>query len=142
MAPDESLFASVRDNRFEQFRICVWVYLYDPEIVLVGLGGDLLNAVRLGILDKDYILSSVLQPTDEHKLTKHSGLRLWRCLSAFCCLSKFRNRRRNEHNWIGSRYDFLVRILHDYSLIPARSGPTVADYYEHGLSDIIHTLRV
>ena len=46
-ALDQSLFASVGNNRFDQLRICVWVYLYDPEIVLVGLGGDLLDAVRL-----------------------------------------------------------------------------------------------
>jgi hypothetical protein len=31
--PDRSLLVSVRDDRFKQLRICVWVELYDPEIV-------------------------------------------------------------------------------------------------------------
>ena len=127
MESDRSLLASVRDDRFKQLRICVWVQLYDPEIVQVGLRGDLLNVVRLGILDIDHILSSVLKPTDQHKVTKGPGLRLWRCLSAFCSrLSRLRNCRRNERPWIGSRSDFLVRILHDYSLLPCCVGRTVA----------------
>src|SRR5271166_2432384 len=125
--PNRSLLASVRDDRFKQLRICVWVYLYDPEIVQVGLIGDLLNVVRLGILDIDHILSSVLKPADQHKVTKGPGLRLWRSLSAFCGrLSRLRNCRRNEGPWIGSRSDFLVRILHDYSLLPCCVGRTVA----------------
>ena len=34
---DRSLFESVRDYCFELLRIRIWVYLYDPEIVDVGL---------------------------------------------------------------------------------------------------------
>lgn len=125
--PDRSLLASVRDDCFKQPQICVWVYLYDPEIVQVGLRGDLLNVVRLGILDIDHILSSVLKPADQHKVTKGSGMRLRPCLSAFCSrLSRLRNCRGNEGPWIGSRSDFLVRILRDYSLLPCCVGRTVA----------------
>ena len=124
--PDRSLLASVRDDRFKQLRICVWVYLYDPEIVQVGLRGDLLNVVRLGILDIDDILSSVLKPADQHKVTKGPGVRLRPCLSAFCSrLSRLRNCRRNEGPWNGSRSDFVVRILHDYSLLPYCVARTV-----------------
>src|ERR1700738_1967759 len=123
MEPDRSLLASVRDDRFKQLRICVWVYLYDPEIVQVGLRGDLLNVVRLGILDIDHILSSVLQPADQHKVTKDPGVRLWPFLSALCSrLSSLRNCRRNQGHWIGWRPCLLVRILHDYSLLPCCVG--------------------
>jgi hypothetical protein len=34
------------------------VYLYDPEIVDVGLGGDPLHIVRLDVLNKDHILNA------------------------------------------------------------------------------------
>ena len=102
--PDWSLLDSVRDDRFKQLRICVWVQLYDPEIVQVRLRGDLLNVVRLGILDIDHIFSSVLKPADQHKVAKGRDLRLRLCLSAFCSrLSRLRDRRRNEGPWIGSR---------------------------------------
>ena len=33
---DRSLVGSVRDHRFDQFWICVWANLYDPEVVLIG----------------------------------------------------------------------------------------------------------
>ena len=56
---DRSLFESVRDYRFELLRIRIWVYLYDPEFVDVGLGGDPLYVVRLNVLNKDHILSVV-----------------------------------------------------------------------------------
>jgi hypothetical protein len=72
--PDWSLFDSVRDDCFKQLRICVWVQLYDPEIVQVRLRGDLLNVVRLSILDIDHIFSSVLKPTDQHKVTKGTDM--------------------------------------------------------------------
>jgi hypothetical protein len=125
--PDWSLLDSVRDDRFKQLRICVWVQLYDPEIVQVRLRGDLLNVVRLSILDIDHIFSSVLKPADQHKVTKGPDTRLRPCLSAFCSrLSRLRDRRRNEGPWIGSRSDFLVWILHDYSLFPCCVARTVA----------------
>ena len=57
--------------------------LYDPEIVQVGLRGDLLHLVRLGILDIDHILSSVLKPADQHKVAKGPDMGLRPCLSAF-----------------------------------------------------------
>src|ERR1700731_2418629 len=95
--PDWSLLDSVRDDRFKQPRICVWVQLYDPEIVQVRLGGDLLNVVRLSILDIDHIFSSVLKPADQHEITKGPEMRLRPYLSAFCCRSsRLRDRRRNE----------------------------------------------
>jgi hypothetical protein len=75
MEPNGSLLTSVRDDRFKQLRICVWQELYDAEIVQVGLRGDLLNVVRLRILNIDHILSSILKPTDQHKVTKDTGLR-------------------------------------------------------------------
>jgi hypothetical protein len=116
--PDRSLLASVRDDRFKQLRICVWVYRHDSEIVQVGLRGDLLHVVRLGILDIDHILSGVLKPADQHKITKDPGVRLWRGLSAFCNrLSRLRNWQRIDGPWIGSRFDFLVRILRGYFLL-------------------------
>src|SRR6202011_2552495 len=119
--PDWSLLDSVRDDRFKQHRICVWVQLYDPEIVQVRLGGDLLNVVRLSILDIDHIFSSVLKPADQHEITKGPEMRLRPYLSAFCCRSsRLRDRRRNEDPWIGSR------ILHDYSLFPCSVARTVA----------------
>ena len=31
-----SLIGSVRDHRFDQFWICVWAHLYDPEVVFIG----------------------------------------------------------------------------------------------------------
>ena len=83
MEPDRSLLDSVRDDRFKQLWICIAVQLYDPEIVQVRLRGDLLNVVRLGILDIDHIFSSLLKPADQHKVTKGPDLRLSRCLSAF-----------------------------------------------------------
>jgi hypothetical protein len=43
---------------------------HDPEIVQAGLKGDLLDVIRLGILDIADIFSSVLKPTDQHKITK------------------------------------------------------------------------
>ena len=33
---DRSLVGSVRDHRFDQFWICVWANLYDPEVVFIG----------------------------------------------------------------------------------------------------------
>jgi hypothetical protein len=126
--PDGALLASVRDDRFKLPRICVWVYLYDPKIVQVGLRGDLSNVLRLGILDINHIFSSVLKPADQHKVTKGPGLRLWRRLSVFCRrLTRLRNCRRNEGIWIGSRSDFLFRILlHDYSLFACCVSRSVA----------------
>ncbi len=47
---------------------------YDPEMIQVGLRCDLLNVFRLGILDKDYILSPVLKPADQDEVTKGPGL--------------------------------------------------------------------
>src|ERR1700720_1809686 len=118
--PDWSLLDSVRDDRFKQLRICVWVQRYDSEMVQVRLRGDLLNVVRLSILDIDHIFSSVLKPADQHKVTKGPDMRLRPCLSAFFCnrLRRLRDRWRNEGPLIGSRSDFLVWILHDYSLFP------------------------
>src|SRR5260370_18599283 len=114
--PDRSLLASVRDDRFKQRRICVWVYHYDAEIVQVGLRGDLLNVVRLGILDIDHILSSVLKQADQHKVAKDPGVRSRRRLSAFCSrLRRLRNCRRHEV-WIASQSGFLARVLRDYSV--------------------------
>src|ERR1700730_16136712 len=125
--PDWSLLDSVRDDRFKQPRICVWVLLYDPEIVQIALRGDLLNVVRLSILDIDHIFSSVLKPTDQHKVTKGPRLRSWCYLSTFCRrLSRLWNCRSNERPWIGWRCDFLVRVLHGYSLLPCCVGQTVA----------------
>ena len=101
--------------------------LYDPEIVQVRLRGDLLNVVRLGILDIDHIFSSLLKPADQHKVTKGPDLRLWPCLSAFCSrLSRLRDRRRNEGPWIGSQSDFLVGILRHYSFLPCCVARTIA----------------
>src|SRR5215510_6149995 len=47
---DRSLFESVRDYRFELLRIRIWVYLYDPEIVDVGLTSSLLFLFSLGFV--------------------------------------------------------------------------------------------
>src|SRR5271165_6392468 len=77
--PDRSLLAPVRDDRFKQLRICVWVELYDPEIVQVRFGANLLNLLGVGILDIDHILSSVFKPANQHQVAKRSGLHLWRC---------------------------------------------------------------
>jgi hypothetical protein len=84
--PDWSLLDSVRDDRFKQPRICVWGQLYDPEIVQVRLRGDLLNVVRLSILDIDHIFSSVLKPADLHEITKGPEMRLRPYLSAFAAV--------------------------------------------------------
>ena len=67
---DRSLFDSVRDYRFELPGIRIWAYLYDAEIVDVGLGGDPLHIVRLNVLDKDHSLSAVVQPANEDKLAE------------------------------------------------------------------------
>ena len=83
MEPDRSLLASVRDDRFKQFRIYVRMQLYDPEIIQIRLRGNLLNVARLGILDIDYILSCVLQPADQDKVRKGPGLPWRRRLCAF-----------------------------------------------------------
>ena len=124
---DRSLLYSVRDDRFKQLRICVWVQLDDPEIVQVRPRGDLLNFVRLGILNIDHIFSSVLKPADQNKVTKGPDRCWWPFLSAFCSrLSRLRDRRRTESPWIGSRFDFLVRILRDYTWLPCCIARTVA----------------
>src|SRR5271166_3339544 len=122
--PNRSLLASVRDDRFKQLRICVWVELYDAEMVQVGLRGDLLNVVRLGILDIDHILSIVLKPAHQHKVTKGPRRRVRGYLSLFYSnrLSRLRNCRRNERHWISSRGDFLVRIVHGCALCPSCVG--------------------
>src|ERR1700730_2984310 len=136
MEPDWSLLASVRDDGFKQLRICVWVQLYDPEIVQVGLRGDLLNVVRLGILDIDHILSGVLKPANQHQDIKGSALRLWSCLITFGSgWSGLRNCRRNGRAWIGIdwRSDLLVRVLHDCSWLPCRVGRTVAPIDVRGI---------
>ncbi len=49
-------------------------------MIQVGFRSDLLNVLRLGILDIDHILSSVLKPADEHEITKGPGLRWRLCL--------------------------------------------------------------
>src|ERR1700722_8672007 len=100
MEPDRSLLASVRDDRFKQFRICVWVQLYDPEIIQIGFRGDLLHVARLGILDVDYILSCLLQPADQDKVRKGPGLPLGRLRVFDGRLSRL-NWRRNGRSWIG-----------------------------------------
>lgn len=80
--PNRCLFESIRDYRFELLRIRVWVYLYDPEIVDVGLGGDPLHIVRLDVLNKDHILSVVVQPANQDKVAEYTGLRLQSCLGS------------------------------------------------------------
>jgi hypothetical protein len=57
---DRPLFESVRDYGFELRQVRILVYLDDPEIVDIGLGGDPLHIVRLDVLNKDHILSAVL----------------------------------------------------------------------------------
>ena len=127
MEPDRSLLASVRDDRFKQLRICVWVYRHDSEIVQVGLRGDLLNVVRLGVLDIDHILSGVLKPADQHEITKDPGVRLWRGLIAFCNrLRRLQDWRRIVGPWSGSRFDFIVRVLRGYFLLSCCVGRIVA----------------
>src|SRR6478672_8946220 len=112
-------------------------------MIQVGFRSNLLNVVRLGILDIDHILSSVLKPADQHKITKGPGLRWWFSLSAFCSrLSRFRNCRWNVGPWVGSRSDFLVRILIDYSLLPFRVGRTVAAIDVRSIGPGIHGLGV
>ena len=89
---DRSLFDSVRDYRFELLRIRIWVYLYDPEIVDVGLGGHPLYIVRLDVFNKDHILPAVVQPANQDKLAEYTGLRLQSCLGG---LSRRRGSLRN-----------------------------------------------
>ena len=69
------------------------MYLYDPEIVDVGLGGDPLHIVRLDVLNKDHILSVVVQPANEDKLVEYTSHRLQSCLDG---LRRRRGRLRNS----------------------------------------------
>ena len=100
--------------------------LYDPEMIQVGFRSDLLNVVRLGILDIDHILSSVLKPADEHEVTKWPGSRLRLCLSGF--FSRLSRLTAGGMTGLGSARwsDLFVRILGDYSLLPRYLGRTVA----------------
>src|SRR6266436_1466815 len=95
-------------------------------IVQVGLRGDLLNVVRLGILDIDHILSSVLKPADQHEVTKGAGLRRWPCLNAFFRRLSRLNRRRCDRPRIDLWSDLFVRILGNDSLLPRYLGQNVA----------------
>ena len=116
---DRSLFESVRDYRFELLRIRIWVYLYDPEIVDVGLGGDPLHVVRLNVLNKDHILSAVVQPANEHEVAENARLRLQSCLGGLRRRrGSLRNCRGSGRHWIGSGSGFLVRIPYNHSLLP------------------------
>src|SRR5215471_9054389 len=125
--PDRSLFESVRDYRFELLRIRIWVYLYDPEIVDVGFGGDPLHIVRLEVLNKDDILSAVVQPANEDKLAEYTGLRLQSYLGGLRRRrGGLRNCRSSQRYWIDPGSGFLVRILHNYSLLPRCAGRNVA----------------
>src|SRR5215469_14242650 len=117
---DRSLFESVRDYCFELLRIRIWVYLYDPEIVDVGLGGDPLHVVRLNVLNKDHILSAVLEPANEDELAEYTGLRLQSCWGGL------RRRRGSRRHWISSGPGFLIRIPHDHSLLPCCIARNVA----------------
>ena len=66
------------------------MHFYDPEMVIVGLRGDLLNVVRLNISDVDHILSIVLEPAEQHKVAKGPALRSWG--RAFCdCFDRLRD---------------------------------------------------
>src|SRR6516162_5476445 len=124
---DRSLLDSVRDYRFELLRIRIWVYLYDPEIVDVGLGGDPLYIVRLDVFNKDHILSVVVQPADEDKLAGHTSLHLQSCLGGLRHRrGSLRNCRSSRRHWIGSGSGFLVWILRNYFLLPYCAGRNVA----------------
>ena len=104
---DRSLFESVRDYRFELLRIRIWVYLYDPEIVDVGLGGDPLHVVRLEVLNKDHILSAVLEPANEDEVAENTGLRLQSCLGGLRRRrGSLRNCRGSGRHWIDSVFSF------------------------------------
>jgi hypothetical protein len=74
-----TLLASVRDYRFDQLRVVVRADLDDPKIVLVRFGGNLLGVVCLGVLNEDHILSSILEPANEHELIEDAGLGLRSC---------------------------------------------------------------
>jgi hypothetical protein len=74
--PDGTLLASVGYDCFEIAQISAWVNLYDPEIVSVRFGGDLLQLLRLDVLDKDLVRSTVAEPANEHKLADVTGIRL------------------------------------------------------------------
>ena len=124
---DRSLFESVRDYRFELLRIRIWVDLYDPEIVDVGLGGDPLHVVRLEVLNKDHILSAVLEPANEDEVAENTGLRLQSCLGGLRRRrGSLRNCRGNRYRWIGLGSGFLARILHNHFLLPYCAGRNVA----------------
>src|SRR5262249_53992609 len=101
--------------------------VYDAKIVDVGLGGDPLYIVRLDVLNKDHILSVVVQPANEDKLAEYTSLRLQSCLGGLRHRrGSLRNCRSSQRHWIGSGSGFLVRILHNYSLLPDCAGRNVA----------------
>ena len=47
--------------------------LYDPQIVFVRFGRDLLYFVRLLILDINDSLPALVQPTEQHELINNAG---------------------------------------------------------------------
>ena len=70
-----SLFDSVRDYGLKEFRVCAGVNLYDPQIVFVRFGRDLLYFVRLLILDINDSLPALVQPTEQHELINNAGFK-------------------------------------------------------------------
>ena len=75
LKPDRSLVGSVRDYRFELLQIGVWVYLHDPEMIDVRLGGDPLHSVRLDVFNRDHIFSLVLEPANNDEFAEYTGSR-------------------------------------------------------------------
>src|SRR5215469_15710380 len=124
---DRSLFDSVRDYRFELSGIRIWVYLYDAEIVDVGLGRDPLEIIRLDVLNKEHILSVVVQPANEDKFAEYTGLHLQSRLPGWRRRrGSLRNCRKSRRDWIGGGSGFLIRIPRNCSLLRHCAGRNVA----------------
>ena len=138
---DRPLLESVRDYRFELPQVRILVYLDDPEIVDVGLGGNPLHIVRLDVLNKDHILSVVVQPANEDKLAEDTSLRLQSCLGGLRRRrGSLRSCRNSRCDWIGTGSGFLIRILHNCSLLPHCAGRDVAAIDVPSVS--IHRARI
>ena len=107
--------------------------LYDPEMIQVGFRCDLLNVFRIGILDIDHILSAVLEPADQHEVTKGPGVRWRLCRNAFFSRLRRLNNRSGIGWWVRGDCSLLSRHLgrniaaRDVRGIGARvDGPRVA----------------